>query len=265
MRQVTVKRGLDVRDYVLVAFGGSGPAAGRPAGRHPRAARGADSALPGQLSAFGLLTVDVKNDYVPDARAARRSARPRARERAPCRARSRRPARRSPRRLSEAPMRARPLGRFALFRAGVGSPRRRARRARSTRAGRRRGRRALSRRPRSAPTATRYASQAPAAARRVGQPSRDGHRADPRARAIGPSAAATGGGRSGAQVGTPSASVFDGEPRRDARSMRATDCSRGSPRRPGDRRGVRLDDRRFPGPRRPRRSLRQPADSSAAA
>jgi N-methylhydantoinase A len=64
VRQVTVKRGLDVRDYVLVAFGGSGPL---------QASRLLDlldlkAALipldPGNVSAFGLLTVDVKNDYV---------------------------------------------------------------------------------------------------------------------------------------------------------------------------------------------------------
>ena len=67
VRQVTVKRGLDVRDYVLVAFGGSGPLAGRQAGRHPRLARGADSARSGNVSAFGLLTVDIKNDYVTTA------------------------------------------------------------------------------------------------------------------------------------------------------------------------------------------------------
>jgi N-methylhydantoinase A len=64
VRQGTVKRGLDVRDYVLVAFGGSGPL---------QAGRLLDildlkAALippdPGNVSAFGLLTVDVKNDYV---------------------------------------------------------------------------------------------------------------------------------------------------------------------------------------------------------
>ncbi|GLZ03598.1 methylhydantoinase [Actinomadura sp. NBRC 104412] len=64
IRQITVKRGLDVRDYPLVAFGGSGPllacrlldVLGLPAAVVPRD--------PGNLSAFGLLTVDVKNDYV---------------------------------------------------------------------------------------------------------------------------------------------------------------------------------------------------------
>jgi N-methylhydantoinase A len=64
IRQITVKRGLDVRDYPMVAFGGSGPLL---------VCRlmdilGLVSVIvppnPGNLSAFGLLTVDVKNDYV---------------------------------------------------------------------------------------------------------------------------------------------------------------------------------------------------------
>ncbi|WP_214320084.1 hydantoinase/oxoprolinase family protein [Nonomuraea sediminis] len=64
IRQLTVKRGLDVRDFPLVTFGGSGPLLacrlidilGLPAVLVPR--------QPGNVSAFGLLTVDVKNDYV---------------------------------------------------------------------------------------------------------------------------------------------------------------------------------------------------------
>jgi N-methylhydantoinase A len=64
LRQVTVKRGLDVRDFVLTTFGGSGSLL---------LCRLADildlravvvPRDPGNLSAFGLLTVDVKNDYV---------------------------------------------------------------------------------------------------------------------------------------------------------------------------------------------------------
>lgn len=64
LRQITVKRGLDVRDFTLTTFGGSGslllcrlvdildlPAVLVPPN-------------PGNVSAFGLLTVDVKNDYV---------------------------------------------------------------------------------------------------------------------------------------------------------------------------------------------------------
>jgi N-methylhydantoinase A len=64
IRQITVQRGLDVRDFPLVAFGGSGPLLacrlmdilGVPSVVVPE--------NPGNLSAFGLLTVDVKNDYV---------------------------------------------------------------------------------------------------------------------------------------------------------------------------------------------------------
>jgi N-methylhydantoinase A len=64
LRQITVKRGLDVRDYVLVAFGGSGPL---QAGKLVDLL-GLKAALvppnPGNVSAFGLLTVDIKNDFV---------------------------------------------------------------------------------------------------------------------------------------------------------------------------------------------------------
>src|SRR5213083_1770750 len=64
LRQVTVKRGLDVRDFVLTTFGGSGSlllcrlmdVLGIPRVLVPPD--------PGNVSAFGLLTVDVKNDYV---------------------------------------------------------------------------------------------------------------------------------------------------------------------------------------------------------
>jgi N-methylhydantoinase A len=67
LRQVTVKRGLDVRDYVLVAFGGSGPL---QAGKLVDIL-GLRAAVvppdPGNVSAFGLLTVDIKNDYVSTA------------------------------------------------------------------------------------------------------------------------------------------------------------------------------------------------------
>jgi len=64
IRQVTVRRGLDVRDFAMIAFGGSGPL---------QACRlvdvlDLDAAVvpldPGNLSALGLLTVDVRNDYV---------------------------------------------------------------------------------------------------------------------------------------------------------------------------------------------------------
>jgi N-methylhydantoinase A len=61
---VTVKRGLDVRVFTLTTFGGSGSlllcrlmdVLGIPTVLVPP--------NPGNVSAFGLLTVDVKNDYV---------------------------------------------------------------------------------------------------------------------------------------------------------------------------------------------------------
>ena len=64
LRQVTVKRGLDVRDFTMATFGGSGSLLlcrlvdilGLAGVLVPRD--------PGNLSAFGLLTVDVRNDYV---------------------------------------------------------------------------------------------------------------------------------------------------------------------------------------------------------
>src|SRR5262249_3889969 len=64
LRQVTVKRGLDVRDFALTTFGGSGSLllCRLLAILRLRAVVGPRN--PGNLSAFGLLTVDVKNDYV---------------------------------------------------------------------------------------------------------------------------------------------------------------------------------------------------------
>ncbi len=64
IRQVTVKRGLDVRDFDLCAFGGSGPLGacrlidilGLRAVFVPRD--------PGNLSAFGLLATDLRTDHV---------------------------------------------------------------------------------------------------------------------------------------------------------------------------------------------------------
>jgi N-methylhydantoinase A len=64
LRHITVQRGLDVRDFALTTFGGSGSLllcrlidiVGVPVGVVPRD--------PGNLSAYGLLTVDVKVDYV---------------------------------------------------------------------------------------------------------------------------------------------------------------------------------------------------------
>ncbi len=64
LRQVTVQRGLDVRDFTMATFGGSGSlllcrlvdVLGLAGVLVPRD--------PGNVSAYGLLTVDVRNDYV---------------------------------------------------------------------------------------------------------------------------------------------------------------------------------------------------------
>ncbi len=67
LRQITVQRGLDIRTFRLVTFGGSGSLL---------ACRLVDvlglsgvvvPLNPGNLSAYGLLTVDVRNDYVQTA------------------------------------------------------------------------------------------------------------------------------------------------------------------------------------------------------
>jgi N-methylhydantoinase A len=76
LRQITVNRGLDVRDFTMVTFGGSGSLL---------ACRlvdilGLQGVLvppnPGNLSAYGLLTVDVRNDYVQTAVSRQSALRP---------------------------------------------------------------------------------------------------------------------------------------------------------------------------------------------
>jgi N-methylhydantoinase A len=64
LRQVTVKRGLDVRDFSMVAFGGSGPLLACRLVDVLGMARVLVPPRPGNLSAFGLLSVDVRSDYV---------------------------------------------------------------------------------------------------------------------------------------------------------------------------------------------------------
>jgi len=67
LRRITVKRGLDIRSFTMATFGGSGSLLlcrlidilGLRGVLVPRD--------PGNVSAFGLLTVDVKNDYVQTA------------------------------------------------------------------------------------------------------------------------------------------------------------------------------------------------------
>jgi N-methylhydantoinase A len=67
LRQVTVKRGLDVRDFTMATFGGSGSLLLCRLADILGLAGVLVPQNPGNVSAFGLLTVDVKNDYVQTA------------------------------------------------------------------------------------------------------------------------------------------------------------------------------------------------------
>jgi len=67
LRQVSVKRGLDVRDFMLATFGGSGSLLACRLVDILGLAGVVVPQNPGNVSAFGLLTVDVRNDYVQTA------------------------------------------------------------------------------------------------------------------------------------------------------------------------------------------------------
>jgi len=78
VRRITVQRGLDVRDFHLVTFGGSGSLLACRL-LDILGARGAVVPLnPGNLSAYGLLTVDVRIDHVQTAIARHSRQRPEA-------------------------------------------------------------------------------------------------------------------------------------------------------------------------------------------
>jgi N-methylhydantoinase A len=64
VRQITVKRGLDIRDFTLVTFGGSGSLLVCPLIEILGVSGVLVPSNPGNVSAFGLLTVDVRTDYV---------------------------------------------------------------------------------------------------------------------------------------------------------------------------------------------------------
>ena len=67
LRQISVKRGLDVRDFTLATFGGSGSLLACRLVDILDLAGVVVPQNPGTVSAFGLLTVDVRNDYVQTA------------------------------------------------------------------------------------------------------------------------------------------------------------------------------------------------------
>jgi N-methylhydantoinase A len=64
IRQVTVKKGLDPRDYAMVPFGGSGPLQAARVAQLLGLPTTIIPLHPGNVSALGLLAVDLKSDYV---------------------------------------------------------------------------------------------------------------------------------------------------------------------------------------------------------
>lgn len=64
IRQVTVKKGIDPRDYAMVSFGGSGPLEAARVAQLLDLETTIIPPNPGNVSAFGLLAVDLKSDYV---------------------------------------------------------------------------------------------------------------------------------------------------------------------------------------------------------
>ena len=178
LRQVTVKRGLDVRDFTLATFGGSGSLLAVPAGRHPRPAPVSSCRRTRATSRRSACSPSTSsNDYVQTAVAKHADldhALGRTRRSPSCRRRPRQA-------LDRRGLRPRPTHRYVrtadlryfgqAFEVRVAG----ARRARSTTAARRRRRRRVPRRAR-APLRLRLPRR-PAAAGRVGQPA--GHRRRP--------------------------------------------------------------------------------------
>jgi N-methylhydantoinase A len=64
IRRVSVERGHDPRDFDLIPFGGAGPLHGADLARALNIRRVIVPAFPGIASAFGMLSADVRHDYV---------------------------------------------------------------------------------------------------------------------------------------------------------------------------------------------------------
>lgn len=63
IRTITVQRGIDPRDFVLVAFGGAGPAQAVALAEELKIAEVIVPVHPGAFSAWGMLQTDVRHDY----------------------------------------------------------------------------------------------------------------------------------------------------------------------------------------------------------
>jgi N-methylhydantoinase A len=64
VRWVTTERGLDARDFAMVAYGGAGPLHAALVARELRIGKLIIPNAPGHFSAFGMLLADLRRDYV---------------------------------------------------------------------------------------------------------------------------------------------------------------------------------------------------------
>ncbi len=64
IRTMTIERGIDPRDFVMVSFGGAGPLHANLIARELQIKRVLVSTMPGNFSAWGMLTADFRRDYV---------------------------------------------------------------------------------------------------------------------------------------------------------------------------------------------------------
>jgi N-methylhydantoinase A len=63
LRKISIERGLDPREFILVSFGGAGPLHACALAESLRISRVFVPAMPGALSAYGILISDVVRDY----------------------------------------------------------------------------------------------------------------------------------------------------------------------------------------------------------
>ena len=64
VKRVTTERGLDARDFAMVAYGGAGPLHATLVARELQIARVIIPNAPGHFSAFGMLVADLRRDFV---------------------------------------------------------------------------------------------------------------------------------------------------------------------------------------------------------
>jgi N-methylhydantoinase A len=64
VRQITTERGLDTRDFTMIAFGGAGPLHATMVASELQIAKVIIPNAPGHFSAFGMLIADLRRDFV---------------------------------------------------------------------------------------------------------------------------------------------------------------------------------------------------------